>query len=178
MAISDEDKKSFLKDDLKDALTGTFVGAVSWLAHPETTDDRGVRGLGMYTTFLQARALYEFFFDKSVDEKIGGRARAGHFVSSWQASDPDKLRKRYMTKPANNRLFHLVYGRSKFGGASKPDEARPTEESGPSDCYRYPPIDRGFRRSAHFALPRTCCQRPGRSSTDVAQRSEEVRHRR
>jgi hypothetical protein len=70
MSISNEEKEKFLQKDFCDALTWLFVGAVIWEAaqrRPECCCHQVV--LGMYTTLVQARALYEFFFSKTRNEE-------------------------------------------------------------------------------------------------------------
>jgi hypothetical protein len=118
-------KKDFLKDDLYNSLKELFVGAVTWQAHPQEKNICYLRDLGMFTCFVQARALYEFFYDKVEQTKTGGTACAHHFASSWKPCDPQNLYSKYMGKntPAQRRVFHLVYGRSCFSGGSKQDES-------------------------------------------------------
>ena len=118
-------KTDFLKDDLYNALKELFVGAVTWHAHPQKTDTRFLRDLGMFTCFVQARALYEFFYGKQGAPDSGSTASANHFAKSWRPLDRTKLRSRYMGKntPAQKRVFHLVYGRSQFPGGVMQDES-------------------------------------------------------
>jgi hypothetical protein len=99
------DEKEFLEKDLYDALRWSFVSAVTWHA----TKGRE-RALAMNTNFAQSRALYEFYFAK-VSEPDD--ARAFQFVPSW-AEPESTLYLKYMKrgKPANKRVFHLVYDRS------------------------------------------------------------------
>jgi hypothetical protein len=98
--------KDFLENDLYDALRWLFVSAVTWHA----TDGRPERVLAMNTNFVQARALYEFYFNKKCGRDD---ARASRFASQWTEPGSPLYRK-YMSsnKPANKRMFHLVYGRS------------------------------------------------------------------
>ncbi len=75
--------------------------------------------LGMFTSFMQARSLYEFYYGK----KSTGRdddARAKQFMTT--SFDPkSSLGPRYMYKsgkemPVNKRLFHMVYDRGRHEG--------------------------------------------------------------
>ncbi len=99
------DQKEFLEKDLYDALRWSFVSAVTWHA----TKGRECV-LAMNTNFVQSRALYEFYFTKK--KKIDD-ARAPQFAPSW-AEPESTLYLKYMKrgKPANKRVFHLVYDRS------------------------------------------------------------------
>lgn len=120
--------ESFLNDDLYDALKWLFVGAVTWYAHPEAEDKDYLRALGMFTCFVQARALYEFFYCAAktpAPAAKGSTAFAQQFVPLWKANDPQKLYEQYMAKdtPAQKRVFHLVYGRSEFSGGTAVDES-------------------------------------------------------
>lgn len=122
-----EDEKDFLEKDLYDALRWLFVGAVNWYAtfnRPELCPHQRV--LGMYTTFVQARALYDFFYKKTghPDDAV-----AVHFFESESEWKPDETRlyTDYMKgeRPANKRVFHLVYRRSEHSGGL------PGEHEGP-----------------------------------------------
>ncbi len=105
MATSDE-KREFLEKDLYDALRWAFVGAITWLA----TEGQPERVLGMNTNFVQARALYEFFYTKG---NKPDDARALDFAPSWtEPRSPLYLKYMNNQTPANKRVFHLVYGRS------------------------------------------------------------------
>jgi hypothetical protein len=123
-----ETMKNFLKDDLYNSLKELFVGAVTW-AYGQRNDVRYMRDLGMFTCFVQARALYEFFYKKKKNRKgnyqPGGTASARHFLPSWTPQDHQKLYANYMCDgaPAQKRVFHLVYGRSRFSGGVKEDES-------------------------------------------------------
>ena len=75
--------------------------------------------LGMYANFVQARALYEFFYS------TGNRddARAEDFAPKWRPVTrrrASRLYSNYMAggRPANKRVFHLVYNRSVHAGGS------------------------------------------------------------
>lgn len=124
---SEADMDAFLTADLRDALRGLFVSAVSWAAHPEDSDERGVRGLAMYANFVQARALYEFYFGRQQGNRrvVGGDARALDFAPSWVPSDSRNLYGAFMDhgSPAQKRVFHLVYGRPESSGGTAPDES-------------------------------------------------------
>ena len=129
MSVADAHRRQSLEDDLYNALCYLFEGAIAWDAWKRTTEKaagekpsstvilrhQGV--LGMYTAFMEARALYEFF------HKHGRRghddARADDFASEWKANQTD-VYKNYMAaeKPANKRMFHLVYGRSEHSGGT------------------------------------------------------------
>ena len=124
MQDSTQLKENFLKKDFRDALKWLFVGAVTWQAHPLERDKDYLRGLGMFTSLVQARALYEFFYKSDANCDVsklqpGCDARAKHFVDSWQEpADDDGLYANYMAarKPAQRRVFHLVYGRETSEG--------------------------------------------------------------
>jgi len=116
---STKEKKEFLKSDFYDALRWLFEGAVTWRAI--TTDPKRWRHQkvqGMYTSLVQARALYEFFYKTPK----GDDASARHFVSSWTPIKTAPY-KNYMARgqPAQKRVFHLVYGRSKHSGGTGHD---------------------------------------------------------
>lgn len=115
----------FLKKDLYNTLKELFIGAVTWRAHLDA-DTRYLRDLGMFSCFVQARALYEFFYLKpNGGSKLGGTASAYHFIRSWKPSDERQLYAKYMDKntPAQKRVFHLVYGRSGYAGGAAKDES-------------------------------------------------------
>jgi hypothetical protein len=107
----------FLEKDLLDALRWLFVGAVTWHA----TEGQPERVLAMYTSFVQARALYEFYFTKGCKPDD---ARACNFTSSPWTEPPSTLYAKYMANetPANKRAFHLVYRRSDPANAGGPDD--------------------------------------------------------
>jgi hypothetical protein len=114
----DENKAFF--DDLKDTLKWLLVGAVVWEAAKREQSCPNQDALGMFTNFIQARALYEFYYK---EERLPGDARAKDFCDSWQPPE-STLYARYVAKgkPLNKRVFHLVYGRSEeqCAGASGP----------------------------------------------------------
>ena len=115
--------ESFLKDDLYDALRWLFEGAVSWESARRNTA-RAARHqsvLGMYASLVQARALYEFFYK----EEKNDAARAKHFAPTWKPQKT-QLYQKYMDRlrPANKRVFHLVYNRTIQAGGSGQDELK------------------------------------------------------
>jgi hypothetical protein len=108
---------------LLNALRWLFVNAVVWHAsdiRPES-ENRPELLPAMYTSFVEARGLYEFYFSKS--KRDGDDARVCHFTNanSW-AEPPSSLYLKYMgpKTPAQKRVFHLVYGRSKEENARGP----------------------------------------------------------
>ena len=115
MHTSDE-QQAFLRDDLHDSLRWLFVDAIAWKAsqkRPEPCGNQNV--LGMYTSLVQARALYDFFYKRG----RGDDAQAWHFAPSWNDDGGgNSLYQRYMAResPANKRVFHLVYNRSEHAG--------------------------------------------------------------
>ena len=111
-------RKKFLEDDFSDALKHLFVGAVIWKAAENTELCPFQRGLGMFTSLVQARSLYEFYHS---DRRKRDDARAEDFALGWTAKWAGKesdLYKNYMApwKPTNKRIIHLVYFRSKHSG--------------------------------------------------------------
>lgn len=115
--VSDQDKIAFLQADFYDSLRWLFVGAVAWEAAKTSARVEHQAVLGMYTAAVQARALYEFFYGKPNRDD----ARAKHFVAKVWA--PTALYTDYMApqRPANKRMFHLVYGRDRHSGGSGHD---------------------------------------------------------
>lgn len=117
---TDSEKIEFLEQDLFDALRWLLIAAVTWSASPANAVPH-LRVLALNTVCVQARALYEFFFsaNDSADD-----ARAAHFAPSWTAHPPADL-ETYLgpRKPANKRIFHLVYGRSAHPGGTAADES-------------------------------------------------------
>lgn len=63
-----DERKKFLEDDLSDALKGPFVGAVVWAAADASERCPFQKGLGMFTSLVQARALYEFYSPKLAED--------------------------------------------------------------------------------------------------------------
>ena len=61
--LDEATKKAFLTEDLYDALRWLFVSAVTWGAsrnQPHRCGNQDV--LAMFSSLVQARALYEFFY--------------------------------------------------------------------------------------------------------------------
>src|SRR6266705_918366 len=119
--ISDEEKQYFLEKDFCYTLTWLFVGAVTWTA-AKTQPERCCHqaALGMFTTLVQARALYEFFYNRASTKDDD--ARAYDFSRSWNEAQ-SSLYNNYMSgeSPANKRVFHLVFGRDKHSGGQGQD---------------------------------------------------------
>jgi len=111
-----DERKKFLEDDLSDALKGLFVGAVVWAAADASERCPFQKGLGMYTNLVQARSLYEFYGPRPAGDDDD--ARASHFAPNWDRTGVTPLGTKYMGwgKPANKRVFHLVYDRSVHAG--------------------------------------------------------------
>src|SRR3984885_15796148 len=94
-------QKDFLKDDLSDALKGLFVGAVVWEAADRAEEAKEkelcpfLKRLAASESFVQARALYEFYNPKKTDKprvEKGENAHASHF-GEWtqKESTSDEL---------------------------------------------------------------------------------------
>jgi hypothetical protein len=68
----------------------------------------------MYASLVQARALYEFFFDGRARRDD---ARARQFAPGWRPKKTE-LYLKYMAggQPTNKRVFHLVYNRPAHAG--------------------------------------------------------------
>lgn len=66
----------------------------------------------MFTNFVQARALYEFYYKGEVDRKPDD-ARAVDFCDGWRPPDSPLYARYVESGPLNKRVFHLVYCRSK-----------------------------------------------------------------
>lgn len=111
---------NFLTEDLYDALRWCFEGAVGWEAARTRPSHSGrhQQAFGMYASLVQARALYEFFYGAN---RAPDDVRATDFVgrSKWKAPR-SSLYARYMSagKPAQKRVFHLVYDRPAHSGGS------------------------------------------------------------
>lgn len=126
-----DEMKKFLEEDLSHALKELFVGAVVWEAADVNRGSSKLcpfqRDLGMYASFVQARALYEFYSSKKKQKQDA--ARASDFVpeGKWtEKESANKLYSEYMDneKPANKRVFHLVYDRSRHAGGPTNDETK------------------------------------------------------
>ncbi len=122
--LDEATKKAFLTEDLYDALRWLFVSAVTWGAsrdQPHRCGNQDV--LAMFTSLAQARALYEFFYSNG---RQHDDARARDFTPDpvWRPSETS-LYRTYMSahKPANKRVFHLVYNRSVHSGGFGQDGA-------------------------------------------------------
>lgn len=150
--------QSFLEEDLYDALRWLFVGAVAWRASSEAPDRFGrLCVLGMLTSFVQARALYEFFYNSG----RGDDARARDFVPSWNEPESHLFRN-YMAarSPANKRVFHLVYNRGAHAGGpgrNSPDHVKNQVVEFAKDLRRLSElflkrVGPDFRTSAQSAL--------------------------
>jgi hypothetical protein len=112
-------KQQFLKRDLRDALKWLFVGAVIWEAAKRGKERcPNQHAVGMFTSFIQARALYEFYYKR---ERDTDDARAYDFCNCWRPPRSN-LHPRYLTsgRPLNKRVFHLVYDRERHAGTSGP----------------------------------------------------------
>jgi hypothetical protein len=125
--ITNEDRKEFLKKDLSDTLCWLYVGAVTWKAAPPNVKHERCphqRALGMFMTFMQARALYEFFYNPPKKRKNppedGDSVWAGDFTTQPWNEPESHLYKHYMGNktPAQKRAFHLAYGRSGYSGGT------------------------------------------------------------
>lgn len=148
---SAENRNDFLKKDLADALKALFVAAVVWTAAAEAERTHKkeicpfVKGIAASASFVQARALYDFY-DPKKSRKLRGfqgeSACACHFVArKWTEKDfQSDLYDRYLDnqKPANKRVFHLAYERSVFSGGIELDE---------SDHLKNQPL--GFAKDLH-----------------------------
>jgi hypothetical protein len=123
-----QEKEEFLEKDLHDALRWLFVNAVVWHAsdiRPES-ENRPELLPAMFASFVQARALYEFYFSP---RDVGDDARACHFTNANSSTEPpSSLYLKYMgpQTPAQKRVFHLVYGRSKEVNAGGPGHDDPS----------------------------------------------------
>ncbi|MGO9087339.1 MAG: hypothetical protein ACLQBK_19135 [Candidatus Sulfotelmatobacter sp.] len=111
----------FLSDDLYDALRWLFEGAVAWEAARVRPSQSGrhQKVFGMYTSLVQARSLYEFFYGQKRGQPDDARANDFTSKSKWTAP-PSPLYARYMEsrRPAQKRVFHLVFNRSVHSGGT------------------------------------------------------------
>lgn len=117
MSVLNQQDQEFLRDDLYDALRWLGEGAIVWEAARQKPRCAGRHQevLGMYTRFVQARALYEFFYAKGKNDD----ARAESFAPSWKPRK-SSLYERYIGQgtPAQKRVFHLVRRRSMHAGGT------------------------------------------------------------
>lgn len=118
MQVANPEGIAFLEEDFYDSLRWLFVGAITWVAAKRSPIIRHQDVLGMYTTVVQARALYEFFYARQRDDD----ARATDFVAQWSPAR-SQLYVTYMAggMPANKRIFHLVYQRHLHSGGAGHD---------------------------------------------------------
>lgn len=107
---------TFLQDDLYDSLRWLFIGAIAWCAGQSNEKIPHQSVLGMHTSMVQARALYEFYFSSAGSARPDD-ARAANLV--WRPRESE-IYKRYMAngKAANKRMFHLVLGRDGHSGGT------------------------------------------------------------
>ena len=120
---TDDEINQLLRDDLTNDFACLCVAAVTWHA-AEICGERTPhqKMIAMNAAILHARALYEFFLGPppKLDD-----ARAADFSFTPK---PTSLYLEYMYSkkpieaPANKRLFHLVYNRSKHSGGDAKDE--------------------------------------------------------
>lgn len=124
-----QQKQRFLDEDFRDALKWLCVGAATWKRYLEGEDPRHERALGMFTAFIQARALYEFFYKKpshpKADDDTARVSSFSDFLRDGWSPPASELYTRYMAdyRPAQKRVFHLVYGRDQFSGGNAGDES-------------------------------------------------------
>lgn len=151
MAVPDEaTRNGFLIYDLYNSLKYLFEGAVAWGAHRQAllqasapaemissgqihgvarSPSRHQGAFAMYGSFVEARALYDFFYKTRSDPEPGDSpddtAYASDFAPKWKPRSSE-LYSRYMAsrRPANKRVFHLVYNRSLHAGGTGPDELK------------------------------------------------------
>ncbi len=73
----------------------------------------------MYTSLVQARSLHEFFYGKRKAPSDDARADDFASKSKWTAP-PSSLYARYMERgrPAQKRVFHLVFNRPAHSGGT------------------------------------------------------------
>lgn len=125
MDITDADRTQFLQDDFYNSLRYMFEGAIAWHAWKQALEKRdqswpifrhqGV--LGMYATFIEARALYEFFHSHNSRRSDSDDARADDFATNWRAAESEVYQDYAAhSRPANKRMFHLVYRRNEKSG--------------------------------------------------------------
>lgn len=81
VAHGDREKKELLEKDLHNELRWLFVGAVTWAASGNSSEDKDP--LSMIASLTHARALYEFFYTRATRPDD---ARALQFCSAWNPS--------------------------------------------------------------------------------------------
>src|ERR1039458_6813092 len=119
-------QEKFLAQDLYNTLRYLFEAAIAWkaaLEHPKRAARHQIV-FGMYTSLVEARALYEFFYS---NRDTNDDARACHFARpGWNPPKETRLYSEYMKrlKPANKRVFHLVYNRSNHAGGTGLEELK------------------------------------------------------
>jgi hypothetical protein len=125
MKSTQQEMEEFLEKDFYNALRWLFVNAVVWHASDirPVSENRPELLPAMYASFVEARALYEFYFSQ---RDVNDDARVRHFftsANSW-TEQPSTLYEDYMgpRTPAQKRVFHLVYGRSKEKNAGGPGD--------------------------------------------------------
>ncbi len=122
---TDTDREAFLKKDLADALKWLVVGAVMWQAtEPQENkcDPSPHQRAAVFTSLVQARALYDFYYPKKTHPEDD--ARSSDFVDGW-APMKQQLLDDYLGPgaPVNKRIFHLAFLRSLHsGGTGENDE--------------------------------------------------------
>lgn len=109
----------------------------------------------MLTSLVQARSLYEFFYNK---RSQGDDARAYHCAPSWN-EPKSHLYLKYMAseKPANKRVFHLVHNRAIHSGGVGDDHLKVQALNFAKDLRKLTEkfivcVEPDFRDSAHYAL--------------------------
>jgi hypothetical protein len=125
MGITDADRTQFLQHDFYNSLRYMFERAIAWHAWKQAQEKRDQSSsifrhqgvLGMYATFTEARALYEFFHHHDSLRSDRDDARADDFATNWKAAESE-VYKDYVahSKQANKRMFHLVYRRDEKSG--------------------------------------------------------------
>jgi hypothetical protein len=123
MTVLNQSEEEFLRDDLYDALRWLFEAAIAWEAARRIPQCAGRHQIvfGMYTSLVQARALYEFFYKKGKGDDF----RVKDFAPKWNPTK-SSLYKKYMDRnqPVQKRVFHLVRNRSIHAGGTGPDELK------------------------------------------------------
>jgi hypothetical protein len=124
--ISEQDRRDFLAKDLYNTLRYLVEGAVAWAAwkaSPGSNIFRHQGVLAMYASLMEARALYGFFHEHE-PPRHADEARADDFVSNNWKAPKNPVYTEYMAwgKPANKRMFHLVYGRAQQAGPNPLNE--------------------------------------------------------